>query len=544
LSRPHLLPKIKPTTALPSIRPVWTPQPGTQTALDESAADITGFGGRAGGGKSSALVGEALTRHRRTIIFRRESKQGRDMFEHALELIAAAGVDAKVNRGPSPTVYLPDGDRRLEFAGVKNPDDWRKYMGRARDGYFFDEVSEFPEEAVRALIGWNRSAISGQRCRVIMTFNPPGRKSGQWLKSFFGPWVNKRDPHYPTPFGALRWYTTVGAVDFECEDGRPREIVKVGGGEALKERCDAPVDIEGHCEACGCNVVTPLSRTFIESKLSDNAYLRDTNYRDQLNALPSTLRSQLRDGNFDAEDLDEADQCIPTKWLLDAFDRGAKMERPDAPLSAIGADPARGGKDQTAFVARIGTWFDSPVTFPGADTDDGPKVLAKLVEFARGYRVNGKALVGMDVIGIGSSPLDFARLNNINVIAMVASDAAPEGATDRSGMLGFANLRSWWYWSLREALDPTNGEDLAIVPNQELLVDLCAARYHVGLKGIQVDPKDDIKKIIGRSPDCGDAFVYAFAVRPFIVGYRTVTTRSAGPKAFAPAREKRDRWRR
>ena len=50
---------------------VITPQ---QQAFD-SKADILLFGGAAGGGKSSLLIGLALTAHQRSVIYRREVKQ-------------------------------------------------------------------------------------------------------------------------------------------------------------------------------------------------------------------------------------------------------------------------------------------------------------------------------------------------------------------------------------------------------------------------------------------------------------------------------------
>src|SRR3990167_9325854 len=52
--------------------PIWTPQPGPQAAAYESDADVIGYGGAAGGGKTDLLMGFAGTRHTRAIIFRRE----------------------------------------------------------------------------------------------------------------------------------------------------------------------------------------------------------------------------------------------------------------------------------------------------------------------------------------------------------------------------------------------------------------------------------------------------------------------------------------
>jgi len=86
---------------------------------------------------------------------------------------------------------------------------------------------------------------------------------------------------------------------------------------------------------------------------------------------------------------------------------------------------------------------------------------------------------------------------------MNASEAT--SARDKTGQLGFVNRRAEWFWTLREALDPKNGEDLALPPDRELLADLCSARYKVTVRGIQIESKEDIMKRIGRSPDKGDS---------------------------------------
>jgi len=70
------------------------------------------------------------------------------------------------------------------------------------------------------------------------------------------------------------------------------------------------------------------------------------------------------------------------------------------------------------------------------------------------------------------------------------------------------------YWLMREALDPTSPDPIALPPDQELLADLCAVRYKVVSLGkvaaIQIRDKDEIREVLGRSPDKGDAVAMTF----------------------------------
>jgi hypothetical protein len=87
--------------------------------------------------------------------------------------------------------------------------------------------------------------------------------------------------------------------------------------------------------------------------------------------------------------------------------------------------------------------------------------------------------------------------------------ASRSEATDKSGKLKFINLRAEIYWKLREALDPSTGENLALPPDPLLLQDLTAPQWSLTVSGIKVESKDDIKKRIGRSTDSGDAVALA-----------------------------------
>mgnify|MGYP000022182331 CR=1 FL=1 len=53
----------------------FSPLAGPQTMAYESTADVVGFGGAAGGGKTDLAVGKALTQHQVAQIFRREGTE-------------------------------------------------------------------------------------------------------------------------------------------------------------------------------------------------------------------------------------------------------------------------------------------------------------------------------------------------------------------------------------------------------------------------------------------------------------------------------------
>jgi hypothetical protein len=240
--------------------------------------------------------------------------------------------------------------------------------------------------------------------------------------------------------------------------------------------------------------------------VDDNLFLSTTGYKATLQSLPEPLRSQMLRGDFQAGASDPAWQLIPTAWVKAAQARWVKKEI-KGPMTAIGFDPARGGADKSTAARRHGQWFDELVSVPGAVTADGPTAAGFIVPLIR----NG-ACVCVDSIGIGSSALDFIKGLNLLVLPVVGS--AMSGLSDKAGQLRFRNKRAEMYWRLREALDPTLDDPIALPPDQELLGDLCAARYKIvtmGDKaGIQIRDKDEIREAIGRSPDKGDAVAMTF----------------------------------
>ena len=52
---------------------------------------------------------------------------------------------------------------------------------------------------------------------------------------------------------------------------------------------------------------------------------------------------------------------------------------------------------------------------------------------------------------------------------------------------------------------------LALPPDDYLVGDLTAPRWHQRTAGLQIESKDEIRKRLGRSTDVGDAIVHAFS---------------------------------
>ena len=450
--------------------------PGPQTLALENKADILLYGGAAGGGKTDLLLGLAHLHHRRSIIFRREYGELKGVIDRSRELLASAGEFNQTDL----VWKLRDG-RMIEFAGVQHVLDELKFQGRPHDLKAFDEVPRLAESQFRFLCGWLRSADPKQRCRVVATGNPPMSAEQEWVIKYWAPWLDPQHPHPAEP-GELRWFSTIDGKDKELESGEPFPHK----GE----------------------LITPQSRTFIPAKVTDNPHL--AGYVAQLQALPEPLRSKMLFGDFTAGRDDDPWQVIPAAWVLAAQSRW-KPDGGTAPMDALGVDVARGGADRTVITARRGPWFAEQLVFPGSATPDGPAVAA----LAMKYREDN-ATVNVDVIGVGTSVFDSLRAA-IGARAVQLNGAAGSKKRDRSRQMGFLNLRAELYWSLREALDPEHGDDLALPPDPGLRADLCAPRWKLTARGVQVESKEDLIKRLGRSPDKGDSLVYASAL-PYFPG--------------------------
>lgn len=457
----------------------WVPNPGPQTDAYFCKADLLFYGGQAAGGKSDLLAGLALTSHKNSLIMRRQGTELGALIDRVLSI---NGSRDGFNGSPPPSLKT-DG-RFIEFGAANKLGDEESWMGQAHDLLGFDEAVQFLEHQVRFLMGWVRPRDEkdvGIRCRTVLASNPPMSSEGDWIIGMFRPWLDAMHPN-PAKHGELRWFLTdPDGKDVEAEGPDDKRIWN--GDE-----------------------YTPMSRTFIPAKLSDNPTLVRTNYKVTLDSMPEPMRSALRDGNFMAAREDSEWQVIPTSWVLAANERW-REQKPDGEMSAIGIDVARGGRDETVLTPRYGKFFCEQISVPGRETPDGSHVVALAA-----LHLRDGAPVNIDSIGIGADA--ETAFKNAGVIVNPLNGAAGSSCATRDGSFQFKNKRSEMYWMLREALNPEYGENIALPPSQKLQTDLTAPHFSIKPgepPKIYVESKLDIQARLGRSPDYGDSVVYAWA---------------------------------
>ena len=464
-------------------QPSLVTHPGPQTMAFDSPADLTLYGGAAGGGKTFLAVILALTKHIRTLIIRKEGSQlyaMQDEIEGILHSREGFNSQNGIWRLPDNEITDPYDEkpsRQIRFGGLNKPGDAAKYQGAPRDLLIIDEAANISYEEFVYLTVWERTATVGQHTRTLLCSNPPTDATGMWMVRIFRPWL---DPDHPNPArdGELRWFIIVGDEDVEVDGPGEYEI--------------------------GTLTYSAQSRTFIGAKVDDNPHMIQSGYKQKLMRLPKHLRERMLDGKFMSSLQDDEFQVIPAEWVKEAQARW-KENQDIHVMTAMGVDPARGGADNMVISTRHGSWFAPLIKIPGVEVPTGPLAAARVVMARR-----DSCPVHLDLIGVGTSVYDKLIENDINVIPMIGNEKTDESSKD--GLFKFRNTRALWHWRLREALDPESGNNVQLPPDPKMAADLACATYTVNDgRIIQVESKKEMKIRLGRSPDDGDAIMYANA---------------------------------
>lgn len=454
------------------------PSPGPQAMAYSSEADVVGMGGSAGGGKSALIALKVLYQHTRCAVFRNDSTQISGLIDNIVQF---HGTDHGLNRQWGVFRFGDRPEHMLEWGGLEKPGAELKWQGREHDLIAVDEAAEVEKTKIDFVLGWLRTSDPKQKCQALFTFNPPSDARGRWVIEYFAPWIDPRHPLYPYPAGEMLWYYVDENGQEQLADGPEPFTIDLNGKEFE---------------------VRPQSRTFIPANVTDNPYLMETNYRQQLLQLKEPKRSQLLLGDFFAGIQDDQWQVIPTEWVEEAMERWTEEGR-RRPMWSLGVDVARGGKCNTVFAAQhAGFWWDNLEVIPGASTPNGPIVAGKAMSMAR-----DGALICIDAEGIGASPFDILDQNMANVQGIRSGWALRLPRLEEA--MEFRNLRSLMWWFMRKLLDPSNGKAPSLPNDKALLLELTSPRWDMIGNKCYIEPKPDIVKRVGYSPDRADAVIYS-----------------------------------
>jgi len=195
----------------------------------------------------------------------------------------------------------------------------------------------------------------------------------------------------------------------------------------------------------------------------------------------------------------DSNSLFQDEWLMAAKNRPSEQFN----VSVLGMDVAEGGADETIVAPYTGDTILELHPIHIADLMEQAGVVLNLLK--KDYPF---AIVRVDAIGIGSGVFSRLQEQTSKVESFIASSASTVPTQ-------FLNKRAEAYWNLRERLRKGT---LTLPDDDMLMEELMAHTLKMRSDGlIQITPKPEIKKLIGRSPDRADSVAIAvFEEQPFI----------------------------
>lgn len=164
---------------------LWTPQ-RRQADFLARFEDEALYGGAAGGGKSEALVAEALRQahipHYRALILRKTYPELSELIDKSQRYYRGAFPGAQWSEARHMWRF-PSG-AKIYFGAMQHTNDRFKYQGRAYDYIAFDELTHFTQDEYLYLLSRNRASGPGTRVYLRASANPGGIGHG-WVKARF-----------------------------------------------------------------------------------------------------------------------------------------------------------------------------------------------------------------------------------------------------------------------------------------------------------------------------------------------------------------------
>ncbi len=209
------------------------------------------------------------------------------------------------------------------------------------------------------------------------------------------------------------------------------------------------------------------------------------------------------------------DVLIPYEWIEIANRNWQELQASGftpAKSCKLGVDVAGMGRDNSVLCPRYGNYVSQFEVHQSAGRADHMHVVGMTIPYLK--KKGAKAFI--DTIGEGAGV--YSRLLEEecrNAFSCKYSEGA-DGLHDITGEYEFANMRAYLYWALRDWLNPKNGFGAALPPCDQLMEEATETKWKFLSNGkIIIEPKEDVKKRIKRSPDYMDALANTFYPRDY-----------------------------
>jgi len=216
-------------------------------------------------------------------------------------------------------------------------------------------------------------------------------------------------------------------------------------------------------------------------------------------------------------------KLIPESWILAANKRWLEYKDLDnlssKPLT-LGVDVAGNGRDNSLYVKRYQNYVASfkvlnfkleeiHMAFAGMILNElrqHSNSIAHIDNIGEGAGVYARLIEMLKEWGSGNEGRAYSCKYSHS-----AKDSEGRELSDYLNQYNFENKRAYLFWAVRDWLDPRNGMNAMLPPNELFLEEAMEIEYFFKSNGkIAIEPKDDIKKRLGRSTDYFDALANSF----------------------------------